>query len=140
MSYHQGTAAGNRLSTASRPMSSRPLGTAVGPVPGTASRLISTAMQRPASKAGVGQGHSLNTQIKIADRPISQQGLATGIRTASKVPNRQIQDKSYFMGLLRTKMTEIGSEINRLNKESTLMNEVCMTLLVFNLEKHYFAD
>ncbi|KAG1659677.1 Intraflagellar transport protein 74 [Nymphon striatum] len=123
MSYHQSTAAGNRLSTASRPMSSRPLGTAVGPVPGTASRLISTAMQRPASKAGIGHGNSLNTKIKIADRPISQQGLATGIRTASKIPNRQIQDKSYFMGLLRTKMTEIGNEINKLHKESTLMNE-----------------
>lgn len=130
MSQRQGSAFANRPST-SRPMSGvKPPGTAVGPVPGTASRLISTAMQRPVSKAGIGQGISLNTQIKIANRPISQQGLATGIKTASKLPNRQIQDKSYYMGLLRTKMSEMANEIACLNKETTSMEEVSETSLI----------
>ena len=42
----------------------------------------------------------LNSQIKVADRPVTQQGLR-GIKTGSKGPNRQVQDRSYFMGLLR---------------------------------------
>lgn len=42
----------------------------------------------------------LNAQIKVADRPVTQQGLR-GIKTGSKGPNRQVQDRSYYVGLLR---------------------------------------
>lgn len=42
----------------------------------------------------------LNSQIKVADRPVTQQGLR-GIKTGSKGPNRQVQDRSYYIGLLR---------------------------------------
>lgn len=42
----------------------------------------------------------LNSQIKVADRPVTQQGLR-GIKTGSQGPNRQVQDRSYYMGLLR---------------------------------------
>ncbi len=42
----------------------------------------------------------LSSQLKVADRPVTQQGIR-GIKTGSKGPNRQVQDRSYFMGLLR---------------------------------------
>ncbi len=42
----------------------------------------------------------LNSQIKVVDRPVTQQGLS-GIKTGSKGPNRQVQDRSYYIGLLR---------------------------------------
>lgn len=43
---------------------------------------------------------ALGAQIKVADRPVTQQGLG-GMKTGAKGPNRQVQDKSYFLGLLR---------------------------------------
>jgi intraflagellar transport protein 74 len=49
------------------------------------------------------------------ERPTTQQGLG-GLKTAFKGPQRQVQDKSYFLGLLRTKMTELNSEMIRLVK------------------------
>ena len=48
-----------------------------------------------------------------AERPTTQQGLG-GLKSAFRGPQRQIQDKSYFQGILRTKMTEISTEITRL--------------------------
>ena len=48
-----------------------------------------------------------------AERPTTQQGLG-GLKSAFRGPQRQIQDKSYFQGILRTKMTEINSEMMRL--------------------------
>ena len=46
-------------------------------VPGTASRLLASAMQkRPVSRGGIG----LQTPLNIADRPVTQQGLS-GLRT-----------------------------------------------------------
>ncbi len=39
--------------------------------------------------------------MSVADRPMTQQGLG-GMRTsAGRGPQRQIQDKTYFLGLLR---------------------------------------
>ena len=43
---------------------------------------------------------ALGAQIKVADRPVTQQGLG-GMKTGAKGPNRQVQDRSYFLGLLR---------------------------------------
>ncbi len=44
---------------------------------------------------------ALGAQIKVADRPVTQQGLG-GVKTAgAKGPARQVQDKSFFLGLLR---------------------------------------
>ena len=48
-------------------------------VPGTASRLLASAMQkRPLSRGGIG----LQTPLNIADRPVTQQGLS-GLRTGA---------------------------------------------------------
>ena len=50
---------------------------------------------------------------KAVERPTTQQGLG-GMKTAFRGPQRQIQDKSYFLGLLRSKMSEMNAEINKL--------------------------
>ena len=122
-------------------MTSARLGSAIGGppgtgyasrvVPGTASRLLASAMQkRPMSRGGIG----LQTPVNIADRPVTQQGLS-GLRTAGgtgRVPQRQFQDKSYFMGVLRAKMGELQTEINRLRQETAAATDEQSTFLAYD--------
>jgi intraflagellar transport protein 74 len=63
-----------------------------------------------------GFGISLNTEVNVSDRPVTQQGMM-GMRVGTAGPGRQVQDASFFMGKLHAKMTEITSEIERLHKE-----------------------
>uniref|UniRef100_A0A3Q0S737 Intraflagellar transport 74 n=1 Tax=Amphilophus citrinellus TaxID=61819 RepID=A0A3Q0S737_AMPCI len=58
----------------------------------------------------------LSAQIKVTDRPVTQQGLS-GMKTGMKGPQRQILDKSYYLGLLRSKMNELTTETSKLHKE-----------------------
>ncbi|XP_040613092.1 intraflagellar transport protein 74 homolog isoform X2 [Mesocricetus auratus] len=70
-----------------------------GNVRGATAMLPATA--RPGSRGGpLGTGGVLSSQIKVADRPVTQQGLS-GMKTGMKGPQRQILDKSYYLGLLR---------------------------------------
>ncbi|KAB1280551.1 Intraflagellar transport protein 74-like protein [Camelus dromedarius] len=86
---------------------------ATGMPPGTA---------RPGSRGGpIGTG-VLSSQIKVADRPVTQQGLS-GMKTGMKGPQRQILDKSYYLGLLRSKISELTTEINKLQKEIEMYNQ-----------------
>ncbi|NXH92720.1 IFT74 protein, partial [Edolisoma coerulescens] len=72
---------------------------------------------RPGSRGGsLTPGGVLSSQIKVADRPVTQQGLS-GIKTAMKGPQRQIMDKTYYLGVLRSKTNELTTEINRLQEE-----------------------
>ena len=50
------------------------------------------------------------------DRPVTQQGVS-GLRTArtSYGQRRMIHDKTYYMGILHTKMSELTGEIQKLN-------------------------
>ncbi|XP_048972155.1 intraflagellar transport protein 74 homolog isoform X2 [Canis lupus baileyi] len=87
---------------------------ATGLPPGTA---------RPGSRGGpIGTGGVLSSQIKVADRPVTQQGLS-GMKTGMKGPQRQILDKSYYLGLLRSKISELTMEINKLQKEIEMYNQ-----------------
>uniref|UniRef100_H0VMP6 Intraflagellar transport 74 n=1 Tax=Cavia porcellus TaxID=10141 RepID=H0VMP6_CAVPO len=87
---------------------------ATGMPPGTA---------RPGSRGGpLGTGGVLSSQIKVADRPVTQQGLS-GMKTGMKGPQRQILDKSYYLGLLRSKISELTTEINKLQKEIEMHNQ-----------------
>ncbi|XP_016075980.1 PREDICTED: intraflagellar transport protein 74 homolog isoform X2 [Miniopterus natalensis] len=87
---------------------------ATGMPPGTA---------RPGSRGGlIGTGGVLSSQIKVADRPVTQQGLS-GMKTGIKGPQRQILDKSYYLGLLRSKINELTTEINKLQKEIEMYNQ-----------------
>ncbi|NWR00464.1 IFT74 protein, partial [Paradoxornis webbianus] len=72
---------------------------------------------RPGSRGGsLTPGGVLSSQIKVADRPVTQQGLS-GIKTALKGPQRQILDKTYYLGVLRSKTNELTTEINKLQEE-----------------------
>lgn len=126
-----GSAIGDRPgSTFGRPTTGR-LGSAIGArvVPGTASRALASAMQnRPMSRGGIG----LQTPVSVMDRPVTQQGL-TGMRTGTgRGPQRQFQDKSYYMGLLRTKMIELQTEVNKLHREIASAQEEQSTYLAYD--------
>ncbi|NXB72863.1 IFT74 protein, partial [Donacobius atricapilla] len=72
---------------------------------------------RPGSRGGsLTPGGVLSSQIKVADRPVTQQGLS-GIKTAMKGPQRQIMDRTYYLGVLRSKTNELTTEINKLQEE-----------------------
>lgn len=50
----------------------------------------------------------VNTNVQVADRPVTQQGM-TGMRTAgAQGPGRQVADKSFFLNGLRQKKSELG--------------------------------
>ncbi len=84
------------------------------------------AGMRPPSQAGARLGTAaiggmsvltpLNTDVNVAARPVTQQGLS-GMATRPLGPGRQIADKSYFLTDLKTKLTEITNEIARLREE-----------------------
>ncbi|KAF8571416.1 Coiled-coil domain-containing protein [Paragonimus westermani] len=82
---------------------------------GTATRLA-TGM-RPGTRGALGVGATLNTSVRVEDRPITQQGLS-GLKTAVKGSRRQIEDKPYFLGLLRGKINELNTEIGKINKQT----------------------
>nr|VZH97826.1 unnamed protein product [Spirometra erinaceieuropaei] len=95
-----------------RPVTGARLKTGQNPVApiGTATRL--TTGMRPTTRGGGGAagGATLNTSLCIEDRPITHQGLG-GLKTGVKGPRRQIEDRSYFFGVLRNKINEISTEL-----------------------------
>lgn len=88
------------------------------PMMGTAGLRMGTAM-RPGSRAGLGP---LNTNIQVAERPVTQQGMM-GMKPISQGPGRQIQDRSYYMGELRKRCDELTGEINKMNAEADQYNK-----------------
>ena len=111
--------------TAMRPPTGmrQPMGTAMGARMGTA--------MRPGSRAGLGP---LNTNIQVAERPVTQQGMM-GMKPVSQGPGRQIQDRSYYMGELRKRCDELQGEINKMNGEAEQYNKDNETYTKF--EKKY---
>ncbi|XP_062844674.1 intraflagellar transport protein 74 homolog [Trichomycterus rosablanca] len=100
------------------PTAIRPPQTAIrvgtGMVPGTA---------RPGTRAGpIATPGVLSAQIKVTERPVTQQGLS-GMKTGGKGPQRQILDKSYYLGLLRSKINELTTETSKLQKEIDFFNQ-----------------
>ncbi|XP_071844490.1 intraflagellar transport protein 74 homolog [Apostichopus japonicus] len=79
---------------------------------------------RPGTRGGgvPGQGGALDSKISVAERPTTQQGLG-GLKTGKKGPQRIVMDRSYFLGILRTKMTEVATENSRLEREINTANE-----------------
>ena len=51
---------------------------------------------------------------------------------AGRTPQRQFQDKSYFMGVLRSKMGELQTEINRLRQETAAATDEQSTFLAYD--------
>uniref|UniRef100_A0A8C3NYF3 Intraflagellar transport 74 n=1 Tax=Cyanoderma ruficeps TaxID=181631 RepID=A0A8C3NYF3_9PASS len=97
--------------------SSRPASSSRTPSAGRVGTAMPPGTARPGSRGGsLTPGGVLSSQIKVADRPVTQQGLS-GIKTAMKGPQRQIMDKTYYLGVLRSKTNELTTEINKLQEE-----------------------
>ncbi|XP_072172439.1 intraflagellar transport protein 74 homolog [Diadema setosum] len=116
------SSSGRKPTTGMRPPSGvrqPPPGTAMRMPPGTGA----PGTGRPGTRGG-GPGASgvLDARINVADRPTTQQGLG-GLKTGRKGPQRVVMDKSYFLGLLRTKMNELTTENNKLQREIDRINE-----------------
>ena len=126
-----------RLTTAARPMSKGGrLGTSLQRPP-TGARL---GTARPGTKSGVAPGTgALSSTVTVADRPMTQQGLS-GVKTGSLGPQRQVQDASYFSGLLRGKVKELKDEISRMERESGALNAENATYLTFERRAEKLAQ
>ncbi|XP_012726624.2 intraflagellar transport protein 74 homolog isoform X1 [Fundulus heteroclitus] len=100
------------------PTAVRPPPTAIrvptGMVPGTGGH--------PAMRGSIPSPGVLSAPIKVTDRPVTQQGLS-GMKTGMKGPQRQILDKSYYLGLLRSKINELTTETSKLHKEIENYNQ-----------------
>ena len=84
---------------------------------------MSPGTARPGSGGGpIGTGGILSSQIKVDDCPVTQQGLS-GMKTGMKGSQRQILDKSYYLGLLQSKINELTIEVNKLQKEIEMYNQ-----------------
>lgn len=78
---------------------------------------LGTGQQAPATPGQTaGYGVSLNTEVNVSDRPVTQQGMM-GMRVGSAGPGRQVQDASFFVGKLHSKTAEIMGEIETLQRE-----------------------
>eukprot|EP00667_Euglena_gracilis_P007195 EG_transcript_7265 len=64
----------------------------------------------------VGMGSALNTQLEVTHRPVTKEGLG-GIAPSSLGPGRQVADRSYYLGVLRSKNMELQAEIQRLKQQ-----------------------
>ncbi|XP_052778155.1 intraflagellar transport protein 74 homolog [Mya arenaria] len=128
---------------ASRPKTGqRPIGTAAGRQPGTATRLT-TAMNpgtaRPGTRGGAGAGGvALNSMVTVVDRPMTQQGLG-GMKTAAK-GQRQVHDRTYYLGLVRSKINELNTETGRLNKEIENVSEENSSYLTYEKRAEILAS
>jgi len=105
------------MGTAQQGMGGMPPGTGMrGPPPGTGMRGPGTGM-RMGTGAQQPMGVGAATAVKVAERPVTQQGLG-GVKTGTKTGvGRQIYDKSYYMMQMRNKINELSTELNGFNKE-----------------------
>lgn len=68
-------------------------------------------------------------QVRVEDRPMTQHGLG-GIRT-NHGARRQVEDRSYWLGVLRTKTNDLTSEIRRLEREMRTIEEESSNYLAY---------
>lgn len=84
---------------------------------------------RPPTGSKIGQGGII--QPNIVDRPMTQHGLA-GMKTpGTRQGGRQVQDKTYWQGQIRSKMTEISTEIEKLEQEMKNQEEEAESFLSY---------
>ena len=93
-----------------------PSGPGLG-APGTASRRGQspwTGTQQPTA----GMGVSLNTSVEVAARPVMKEGMKGMHMPAQQTGSRrQVMDRSYHLGQLRSKNQELVAELEKLNDE-----------------------
>ena len=74
---------------------------------------------RPGSRAGLGP---LNTNIQVAERPVTQQGMM-GMKVQAQGPGRQVMDRSYYLAELRKRCQKLSDEIHKMNTEADRYNK-----------------
>jgi intraflagellar transport protein 74 len=96
---------------------------------------MGTGMRQPTAKKDVvTDSVGYNTNVNIVNRPVTNHGVA-GISATGQGPKRKIYDKSYYLNLLKSKNTEISSEITKFKKEIEVINKDNQTYLT--LERKY---
>ncbi|WAR23747.1 IFT74-like protein [Mya arenaria] len=94
-----------------------------------------------ASRPKTGQrpiGTALNSMVTVVDRPMTQQGLG-GMKTAAK-GQRQVHDRTYYLGLVRSKINELNTETGRLNKEIENVSEENSSYLTYEKRAEILAS
>ena len=77
----------------------------------------------PGTSAGQQAAFLPSHAIQVSERPVTGQGIA-GMKAQGGVgPGRQVQDSSFYVGLLRTKLTAITKEIRGLKGEMENMTK-----------------
>lgn len=88
--------------------------------PGTAGRGRLGLGSRAGARAAAGDAgqiaNAIASQLHVSERPITQHGVA-GMKTGVKGPERGVYDKSYYLGVLRNKITELRHETRKLQEE-----------------------
>ncbi len=75
-----------------------------------------TAYRGDVNLAGLG-----GKEVKVVDRPITRGGLS-GMKAGGQGPGRAIYDKSYYIGIIRQKNSELRQEIQRFQDEMEDIN------------------
>jgi len=58
----------------------------------------------------------LNTAVAVKDRPVTRQGMG-GMRVKTAGPGRQVQDVSFYHGVLRKRVADLMEELARMRAE-----------------------
>ena len=104
-------------------------------IPGSRAGMRDPTGQRQINEDAI-KSIGFTTNTKVIDRAVSRQGLTGAISGAGgQKIERKIQDKSYFMTLLKTRITEISNEIYKMNEEIGKINSDMTTY--GNLNKQY---
>ena len=92
------------------------MGTMGGGMPPGTSRMGQSRMGTAMRVAG-GVGVGLNTNVDVANRPVTREGMF-GVGMKGAKGQRQVQDKSYYIGILHAKISQLEEEKNKLNAEA----------------------
>jgi intraflagellar transport protein 74 len=77
---------------------------------------------RPMTRgANIPNQMSMLNPTRADDRPMTRGGLG-GFQSNTGGFNRQVQDKTYYLGIIRSKIAEINNEMIRMNKEMNNIN------------------
>ncbi len=79
--------------------------------PGTGRLRTGVAPSGPGTQAA--QGVALSASINVQDRPVTGQGVM-GMKVQGS-QGRLVEDASYYIGLLRKRITDVNTETRRLN-------------------------
>jgi intraflagellar transport protein 74 len=82
--------------------------------PGTARLRTGVASSGPVTQAA--QGIALQTSVNVSDRPVTGQGMM-GMRQSNPNAGRLVEDAAFYVGILRKRVTDISTEMNKLRNE-----------------------